>query len=162
MREKSSKVFLVMASSATDVDRILTTLSSTRSSLRGRGFTYGDYVVIGSRDWMKMTNIDSDIFFHNDVHFIVPYYANRIDEVVRMFDGRYVSSYNALPSRTSYRGYDAAIIFCNMMYDGVDSVLGVKLIPLTTPYKFEYRDGAYENTNWVLQHYRNDSKIVVE
>ena len=162
MREKSSKVFLVMASSATDVDRILTTLSSTRSSLRGRGFTYGDYVVIGSRDWMKMANIDSDIFFHNDVHFIVPYYANRIDEVVRMFDGRYVSSYNALPSRTSYRGYDAAIIFCNMMYEGVDSVLGMKLTPLTTPYKFEYRDGAYENTNWVLQHYRNDSKIVVE
>ncbi|MBO7199471.1 MAG: LysM peptidoglycan-binding domain-containing protein [Alistipes sp.] len=162
MREKSSKVFLVMASSATDVDRILTTLSSTRSSLRGRGFTYGDYVVIGSRDWMKMTNIDSDIFFHNDVHFIVPYYANRIDEAVRLFDGRYVASFSSLPSRTSYRGYDAAIIFCNMMYDGLDSVLGVKLTPLTTPYKFEYSDGAYENTNWVLQHYRHDSKIVVE
>lgn len=162
MREKSSKVFLVMASSATDVDRILTTLSSTRSSLRGRGFTYGDYVVIGSRDWMKMTNIDSDIFFHNDVHFIVPYYANRIEEVVRLFDGRYVASYGSLPSRTSYRGYDAAIIFCNMMYDGLNSVVGVTLTPLATPYKFECRDGAYENTNWVLQHYRHDSKIVVE
>ena len=162
MRENSSKVFLVMASSATDVDRILTTLSSTRSSLRGRGFNYGDYVVIGSRDWMKMANIDSDIFFHNDVHFIVPYYANRIDEAVRLFDGRYVASYSALPSRTSYRGYDAAIIFCSMMYNGLDSVVGVKLTPLTTPYKFEYRDGAYENTNWVLQHYRHDSRIVVE
>lgn len=162
MLEKSSKVFLVMASSATDVDRILTTLSSTRSSLRGRGYTYGDYVVIGSRDWMKMKNIDSDIFFHNDVHFIVPYYANRIEEVVRLFDGRYVASYGTLPSRTSYRGYDAAIIFCNMMFEGIDSVVGVKLTPLATPYKFEYRGGAYENTNWVLQHYRHDSKIVVE
>ena len=162
MRESSRKVFLVMASSATDIDRILTTLSSTRSSLRGRGFTYGDYVVIGSREWLKMQNIDSDIFFHNDVHFIVPYYANRIDEVVRLFDGRYVTSFGSLPTRTSYRGYDAAIIFCRMMYDGFDSVVGKRLTPLTTPYRFEYLDGAYENTNWVLQHYRHDSKIVVE
>ncbi|MBO5882039.1 MAG: LysM peptidoglycan-binding domain-containing protein [Alistipes sp.] len=162
MRESSRKVFLVMASSATDIDRILTTLSSTRSSLRGRGFTYGDYVVIGSREWLKMPNIDSDIFFHNDVHFIVPYYANRIDEIVRLFDSRYVTSYGSLPTRTSYRGYDAAVIFCRMMYEGYDSVVGKELTPLTTPYRFEYLDGANENTNWVLQHYRHDSKIVLE
>lgn len=162
MRESSRKVFLVMALSATDIDRILTTLSSTRSSLRGRGFTYGDYVVIGSREWLKMPNIDSDIFFHNDVHFIVPYYANRIDEVVRLFDSRYVTSYGSLPTRTSYRGYDAAVIFCRMMYEGYDSVVGKTLTPLTTPYRFEYLDGANENTNWVLQHYRHDSKIVLE
>ena len=162
MRTKSEKVFVVMASAATDVDRILTTLSSTKSSIRGRGLTYGDYMVVGNREWLKMTNIDSDIFFHNDVPFVVPYYANRIDEAVRLFDGRYITSYNALPSRTSYRGYDAAMIFCRMMYDGFEGFLGRTLTPLTTPYRFEYLDGSYTNTNWVRQHYRHDSKIVVE
>ena len=162
MRESSNKVFVIMALSSTDVDRILTTLSSTKSSIRGRGLTYGDYTVVGNREWLKMTNIDRDIFFHNDVVFVVPYYANRIDEKMRLFDGRYVSSYSALPSRTSYRGYDAAVIFGRMMFDGFDNFLGTTHVPLTTPYRFEYRDGAYENVNWVRQHYRHDSKIVVE
>ena len=160
--EGSSKVFVVMALSSTDVDRILTTLSSTKSSIRGRGLSYGDYMVVGNREWLKMNNIDRDIFFHNDVVFVVPYYANRIDEKMRIFDGRYVSSYGALPSRTSYRGYDAAVIFGRMMFEGFDGFLGTTHIPLTTPYRFEYRDGAYENVNWVRQHYRRDSKIVVE
>ena len=162
MRTQGEKVFVVMASAATDVDRILTTLASTKSSIRGRGLTYGDYMVVGNREWLKMANIDSDIFFHNDVVFVVPYYANRIDEAVRLFDGRYITSYNALPSRTSYRGYDAAMIFCRMMYEGFEGFLGKTLTPLTTPYRFEYLDGSYTNTNWVRQHYRHDSKIVVE
>ncbi len=162
MRTEQNKVFVVMALSATDVDRILTTLSSTKSSIRGRGLTYGDYMVVGNREWLKMNSIDRDIFFHNDVVFVVPYYANRIDETMRLFDGRYVTSYNALPSRTSYRGYDAAMIFCRMMYEGFEGFLGKTHTPLTTPYRFEYLDGSYTNTNWVRQHYRHDSKIVVE
>lgn len=162
MRTGSEKVFVVMASSATDVDRILTTLSSTKSSIRGRGLTYGNYMVVGNREWLKMGSIDRDIFFHNNVVFVVPYYANRIEETIRLFDGRYVASYGALPSRTSYRGYDAAMIFCRMMYEGFDSFLSTTHTPLTTPYRFEYLDGAYTNTNWVSQHYRHDSKIVVE
>ena len=162
MRDRRSKVFVIMASSNTDVDRILTTLSSTKSSLRGRGLTYGDYMVVGNREWLKMANLDHDIFFHNNTVFVVPYYANRIDEAVRLFDGRYVSSFGALPSRTSYRGYDAAMIFCRMMYEGFDNFLGTTYTPLTTPYCFEYLDGSYTNTNWVRQHYRQDSKIVVE
>ena len=162
MRTKDEKVFVVMASSATDVDRILTTLSSTKSSIRGRGLSYGDYMVVGNREWLKMTSIDRDIFFHNDVVFVVPYYANRIDEAVRLFDGRYVTSYGSLPSRTSYRGYDAAMIFCRMMCEGFEGFIGKTHMPLTTPYRFEYLDGSYTNTNWVRQHYRHDSKIVVE
>lgn len=162
MRTEESKVFVVMAQSATDVDRILTTLSSTKSSIRGRGLSYGDYMVVGNREWLKMSSIDRDIFFHNDVVFVVPYYANRIDETLRLFDARYVTSFNSLPSRTSYRGYDAAMIFCRMMYEGFDGFLDRIHTPLTTPYRFEYLDGSYTNTNWVRQHYRHDSKIVVE
>lgn len=162
LRDKSNKVFVIMASSSTDVDRILTTLSSTKSSIRGRGHACGDYVVIGNSEWLKMGNIDRDIFFHNDVIFVVPYYANRIEERVRLFDGRYVTSYNTLPSRSAYRGYDAAVIFGRMMYEGLDSFLSKTHMPLVTPYTFKEVNGSYVNTNWVRQHYRHDSKIIVD
>ena len=162
MRDKDSKVFVIMASSATDVDRILTTLSSTKSSIRGRGLAYGDYMVVGNSEWLKMGSIDRDIFFHNDVVFVVPYYANRIEDKVRLFDGRYVKSYNAMPSRSAYRGYDAAVIFGRMMFEGVDRFLSKTHMPLVTPYTFKRVNGSYVNTNWVRQHYRHDSKIIVE
>ena len=162
MRDRDSKVFVIMASSATDVDRILTTLSSTKSSIRGRGLAYGDYMVVGNSEWLKMGSIDRDVFFHNDVVFVVPYYANRIEEKVRLFDGRYVNSYNAMPSRSAYRGYDAAVIFGSMMFEGIDDFLSKTHMPLVTPYTFKRVDGSYVNTNWVRQHYRHDSKILVD
>ena len=162
LRDTSNKVFVIMASSSTDVDRILTTLSSAKASLRGRGLGCCDYVVVGNSEWLKMGSIDRDIFFHNDVIFVVPYYASRIEEKVRIFDGRYVTSYNAMPSRSAYRGYDAAVIFGRMMYEGVDGFLSKTHMPLVTPYTFKEVNGSYVNTNWVRQHYRHDLKIVVD
>jgi hypothetical protein len=54
------------------------------------------------------------------------------------------------------------MIFCRMMYEDFNDFIEKTHTPLTTPYRFEFRDGSYTNTNWVRQHYRNDSKIVVE
>ncbi len=162
MRTKTPKTFVVVASQETDVDRILTTLSSIKASIRGRGLTYGDYVTYGNSKWLRMNSLDHDIFYHNDVIFAVSYYANRIDESVRLFDGRFVRSYGVLPSRNAYRGYDAAMIFCNMMFEGFDGFLGTTHRPLATPYRFERVNNSYENINWIRQHYRHDMKIVVE
>ena len=162
MRTKSNKTFVVVASQETDVDRILTTLSSTKASIRGRGLTYGNYVTYGNSKWLRMNNLDHDIFYHNDVIFAVSYYANRIEEPIRLFDGRFVGSYGVLPTRNAYRGYDAAIIFCNAMFEGFDSFLDVEHKPLTTPYRFERINGTYVNKNWMRQHYRHDMKIVIE
>lgn len=162
MRSKTPKTFVVVASEETEVDRILTTLSSTKASIRGRGLTYGNYVTYGNGKWLKMNNLDHDIFYHNDVVFAVSYYANRIDESVRLFDGRFVRSYGVLPSRNAYRGYDAAMIFCNMMFEGFDGFLDTTHTPLATPYRFERVNNGYVNTNWIRQHYRHDMKITIE
>ena len=163
MRDKDSKVFIIMASTATDVDRILTTLSSTKSSIRGRGLAYGDYMVVGNSEWLKMGSIDRDVFFHNDVVFVVPYYANRIEDKVRIFDGRFVTNYNAMPSRSAYRGYDAAIIFCRKMFEGIDSsFLEQTITPLATPYTFAYEEGLYVNNYWIREQYNSNFTISVE
>ena len=161
MHTRTSKAFVVLASSETDVDRVLTTLSSTRASILGRGGLMGDYVVVGNRRWKQMTSIDKQTFFNNNTIFLVPYHANRGSETITMFDARYVKAYEVLPTMYSYRGYDAAMIFCRKMYEGFDG-LGRVAAPLATPYTFVFEDGLYVNTYWVMERYKSNYTIDVE
>ena len=161
MHTRTSKAFVVLASSETDVDRVLTTLSSTRASILGRGGLMGDYVVVGNRRWKQMTSIDKQTFFNNNTIFLVPYHANRGSETITMFDARYVKAYEVLPTMYSYRGYDAAMIFCRKMYEGFDGS-GCVAAPLATPYTFAFEDGLYVNTYWVMERYKSNFTIDVE
>lgn len=161
MRTKSSKAFVVLAGSETDVDRVLTTLSSTRASILGRGGVMGDYVVVGNRRWKQMLSIDKQTFFNNNTIFLVPYHANRGSESITMFDARYVKAYEVLPTMYSYRGYDAAIIFCRKMYEGFVGVSDVAA-PLASPYTFVFEDGLYINTYWIMERYKSNYTIDVE
>lgn len=162
MRTKTDKAFVIVAAAETDVDRILTTLSSTKSAIEGRGMTYGNYVVVGNRKWTQ-SNIDHQSFFRNNAIFVVPYHAKRSDEPIRLFDGRYVRAYGVLPSMYSYRGYDAAMIFCRKMFTGIDAtMLDETFTPLATPYDFDFIDGHYINTRWVREHYRSNFTIDVQ
>lgn len=161
MHTRTSKAFVVLASSETDVDRVLTTLSSTRASILGRGGLMGDYVVVGNRRWKQMASIDKQTFFNNNTIFLVPYHANRGSETITMFDARYVKAYEVLPTMYSYRGYDAAMIFCRKMYEGFDGS-GSVVAPLATPYIFAFEDGLYVNTYWVMERYKSNYTIDVE
>lgn len=161
MHSRTRKAFVVLASSETEVDRVLTTLSSTKASLLGRGALMGDYVVIGNRRWKQMMSIDKQTFFNNNTIFLVPYHANRGNEPIVMFDARYVKAYEVLPSMYSYRGYDAAMIFCRRMYEGFDDIASVSA-PLSTPYTFNYEGGLYVNTYWIMEKYNSNYTIDVE
>ena len=78
-----------------------------------------------------------------------------------MFDARYVKAYEVLPSMYSYRGYDAAMIFCRRMYEGFDDIASVSA-PLSTPYTFNYEGGLYVNTYWIMEKYNSNYTIDVE
>ena len=163
MRTKSSKAYVIASKSETEVDRILTTLASTKTSIVARTMSYGDYVVIGNRKWKQSANIEKQSFFRNNTIFISPYYANRSDENIRMFDSRYVKAYGALPTMYAYRGYDAAMIFCRKMFTGIDaSIFEESFTPLATTYRFSFDDGHYVNSNWIREHYKSDFTIVAE
>lgn len=163
MRSHTPKAFVIVASDEINVDRILTTLSSTKSSIEGRGMTYGDYVVMGNRRWAQSGNIDHQSFFRNNVIFVVPYHAKRSDERIRLFDGRYIAKYGVLPSMYAYRGYDAAMIFCRKMFTGIDAtMLDESFTPLATTYNFDFVDGLYVNTRWVREQYKSNFTIEVQ
>ncbi len=163
MRAKSSKAYVIASNSETEVDRILTTLASTKASIVARTMSYGDYVVIGNRKWKQSANIEKQSFFRNNTIFIAPYYANRSNENIRMFDSRYVKAYGALPTMYAYRGYDAAMIFCRKMFTGIDgTIFDESFTPLATTYRFSFDDGHYVNNNWIREHYKSDFTIVAE
>ena len=161
MRSRTSKAFVVLAGSETDVDRVLTTLSSTKASIIGRGGLMGDYIVVGNRRWKQMQSIDKQTFFNNNTIFLVPYHANRGNDIISMYDARYVKAYEVLPTMYSYRGYDAAMIFCRRMFEGFEGG-GESVTPLTTPYLFTLEDGLYVNTYWVMERYNSNFTIDVE
>lgn len=161
LRNKSSKIFVVLASSQLDVDRSLTTMSSLKSSLQSRGASVCDYVVLGNRRWKQMKGIDKSIFFNNNTMFIVPYHAHRYSEPVAYFDARYINAYGVLPSMYSYRGYDTAIIFCSRMFVGFDDITST-ITPLSTPYTFAYENGTYVNIHWAIERYKSDHTIEVD
>ena len=161
LRGKSSKIFVVLASSQLDVDRVLTTLSSQKSSLQSRGANVCDYVVLGNRRWKQMNGIDKQIFFNNNTMFIVPYHAHRSSSAIALFDARYIKAYGVLPSLYAYRGYDSAMIFCTKMFEGFDDINST-ITPLTTPYTFAYENGTYVNTHWAIEKYKSDYTIEVD
>ncbi len=163
MRTPTHKTFIIASANETDVDRILTTLASTRLAIVARSINFGDYVVVGNRKWKQSNNIDKQSFFRNNIIFFSPYFASRSNEEVRLFDGRYVKAYNALPSMYSYRGYDAAMIFCRKMFTGIDgTILEEYFTPLSTTYRFEFKDGIYQNCHWTGEQYNSNFTITAK
>jgi hypothetical protein len=163
LRSRTSKTIIVAADKDTDIDRILTSLSSVKSKLQDRGYIMGDYRVLGNYKWTRLETIDPQSFFKNNVSFVVSYHAKRNDEKMRLFDGRFVSCYDALPTAFAYRGYDAAMIFCKRMYGGLDSSLaGEVMTPLATNYRFLYENGINVNSEWMCEQYNENFTITLK
>ena len=163
LRSKTNKTIIIAADKDTDIDRILTSISSVKSKLQDRGYIIGGYRVLGNYKWTRLETIDPQSFFKNNVSFVVSYHAKRDEEKMRLFDGRFVSSYDAIPTAFAYRGYDAAMIFCKRMYGGLDcSLAGEVLTPLATNYRFLYENGINVNSEWMCEQYNDDFTITVK
>ena len=122
----------------------------------------GDYVVVGNRRWKQITSIDKQTFFNNNTVFLVPYHANRANQSIALFDARYIKAYEVLPTMYSYRGYDAAMIFCRRMFEGFEEEANQTLQPLATSYAFDFVEGLNVNTCWTMERYKSNYTIEVE
>lgn len=158
-------LFIVLANSEIDVDRILGTISSANTSIVERGTKSAQYVVLGTSRWGRFNNIDHTSFFNNNVVMISTYHAKRDSAAVRDFDSRYIEAYSMLPSLYSYRGYDAAMIFGEGMRSDIDyRMLDKRYIPLQTEYKFRQSgEGCrYVNQEWMRVNYNSNYTITLE
>lgn len=158
-------LFVVLANRETDVDRILGTFASSKSSNIERSIKVSDYVVLGTSRWGRFRNIDHTTFFNNDVVMISTYHAKRDSEAIRNFDSQYIKSYRSLPSLYAYRGYDTAIIFVKGMRSDIEyNMLDKRYTPLQTAYKFTQSSEGdkYTNSEWVRVNYNNNHTITIE
>ncbi len=156
---------VVMSSNQTDVDRVLSALSSAQINIVARGGRTPKYEVLGNSEWSKYKNIDPTILFKNNVVLISSYHAKRDNDKVRQFDSDYIERYNSLPSLYVYRGFDAAMIFGEGIYSDMDNNLeGRSFTPLQSHYRFETdpQSGIHVNKEWIRINYKSNYKIIIE
>ena len=117
--------------------------------------------LLGNPRWLRYNNIDRGMFFKDRVVMVSTYHAKRDSDAVRKFDSRFVEAFGTLPSLYAYRGYDAAVIFCNGMYSDIEYKMeGRRFRPLQTVYKFGSRDnGTHINSEWMRVEYNTDFTI---
>lgn len=165
LKNETPCLFVVLANSEIDVDRILGTLASANTALTERSAKSAPYTVLGTSRWGRFSNIDHTSFFNNNVVMISTYHAKRDSAAVRDFDSRYIDSFRMLPSLYAYRGYDTAMIFCEGMRSDIEyNMLDTRFAPLQTEYKFvqKQRGDKYVNQEWMRVNYNRDYTITLE
>ncbi|MBR5333939.1 MAG: LysM peptidoglycan-binding domain-containing protein [Alistipes sp.] len=165
LKKEKPALFIVLANTETDVDRILGTLASSKVAITERSENCANYVVLGTSRWSRFNNIDQTSYFNNNVVMISTYHAKRDSALVREFDSRYIEAYKMLPSLYAYRGYDTAIIFCGGMRSDIEyNMLDKRYTPLQTGYKFFQTEigGKYINREWVRINYNSNYSITLE
>ncbi len=165
INNRQENTIVVMSSSETDVDRVLSALSSAQINIVARGGRKPKYEVLGNSEWSRYKNIDRTVLFKNNVVFMSSYHAKRDDERVRLFDSNYIETYGILPSLYAYRGYDAAMIFGQGIYSDMSNYLEGRLFtPIQSHYNFKSdpETGIHTNAEWIRVNYRNNYTITIE
>ncbi len=165
LNNSDDNIFVVMSSSEVEVDRILAGLSSANTGLVSRGIRTPNYTVLGNTRWNRHGNIDRSLFFTDRVIMISSYHAKRSNSTVRHFDSAYMRAFSSLPTRYSYRGYDAAVIFCPAMFGDIEyDMAGRRYMPLQTIYRFTQSDDkrTHVNRHWMRIGYNRDFTITAE
>lgn len=165
LQNDEENLFIVMADNEIEVDRILAALASADTNLRARSLAQPDYRVLGNSRWNRYQNIDRTIFFKNRVIFFSTYHAKRDSERIVAFDRAYLRAFGSLPSLYAYRGYDAAMIFVEGMYNDIEYDLeDRRYAPLQTIYRFsqEEEHKSHRNSDWMRVNYNSDFTITIE
>ena len=158
-------LFVILAGTEVETDRILAALASANISLASRSIKAAPYQVFGNNKWNRYKNIDRSLFFSNNVVMLTTYLNDRNNEQIRKFSTKYVQAFGAMPSLYSYRGYDAAMIFIRSLYGKIGSELNNELFtPLQTPYKFvqDSQSKVRVNGEWIRVNYNRNFTITAE
>ena len=164
-KNECRNVYVVMARSELEVDKILAALSSAHNNLVSRSQLLSATVsVVGSSRWNRFNNIDRNLFFKMGVSYVTSYLAKRGNDVIDHFDNRYINAYQSLPSMYSYRGYDAAVIFGRAIVSQsgvIGYIQSATHKPLQTQYRFVQPQvgDTYVNNEWMVVRYNSDYTI---
>ena len=165
MQNKDNNVFVVLAESEVEVDRILASLSSSYANLTARSFQIEPLKILGNARWNRYKNLDRATWFKTNLTFVTTYHARRDNAEVIAFDKSFLRTYGMLPTLYSYRGYDAAMIFVPAMYNDIEYDMSSKrYAPLGSTYLFRQGEGCatHVNFNWTRVNYNSDFTITTD
>lgn len=164
LSSETESVYVILAGTEVELDRILAALASANISLTARSMKVAPYIVFGNNKWNRYRNIDRSLFFSNSVTMLSTYHIDRSDKIVRDFSAEYIKAFGYLPSLYAHRGYDAAMIFIPSLFEqqNIDSERVFK--PLQTPYNFitDPTTKVRINDEWVRVQYNSDFTITAE
>ena len=165
LENQERSVFVILAGTEVEVDRILAALASANIALKSRAASAAPFVVFGNNKWNRYRNIDRSLFFSNNVVMLSTYHIDRTNPIVGKFSSDYIKAFGSVPSLYAYRGYDVAMIFIRSLYNDMESGLeGLRYSPLLTPYIFieESNSKVRTNSEWVRVNYNSNFTITAE
>ncbi len=165
LASNKDNLFVIVSGEEVGVDMILAAVSSVQNNRIARSLPCGSVRVVGSSRWSRYRNLEKNLLFKLGVSLVASYHADRSDSRVAEFDRRYISSFGAVPSLYSYRGYDAVRLTAGAMLGGkgpLTLLLNGAGAPLQTSYRFVAGpEGNTVNRHWPLVIYRSDYTISV-
>ena len=165
LENQERSVFVILAGTEVEVDRILAALTSANIALKSRAASAAPFIVFGNNKWNRYRNIDRSLFFSNNVVMLSTYHIDRTNPIVGKFSSDYIKAFGSVPSLYAYRGYDVAMIFIRSLYNDMESGLeGLRYSPLLTPYIFieESNSKVRTNSEWVRVNYNSNFTITAE
>lgn len=165
LENQERSVFVILAGTEVEVDRILAALASANIALKSRAASAAPFIVFGNNKWNRYRNIDRSLFFSNNVVMLSTYHIDRTNPIVGKFSSDYIKAFGSVPSLYAYRGYDVAMIFIRSLYNDMESGLeGLRYSPLLTPYIFieESNSKVRTNSEWVRVNYNSNFTITAE
>ncbi len=172
-------LFFIMSDNETDVERILSALSSAYLSQRSKNYGSGSttqelhlsrrlpsqYNVIANPEWRDYNSIDRSAYFNNRVISVNSYQASRESYEIKRFDSRYAAEFDDFASLYAYRGYDVAMIFGEGSFrDIIFGMDGMDYTPLQNGYYFDQKteSGNRVNINWMRVKYNPNFTTTVD
>ena len=165
LENQERSVFVILAGTEVEVDRILAALASANIALKSRSVSAAPFVVFGNNKWNRYRNIDRSLFFSNNVVMLSTYHIDRTNPIIGKFSSDYIKAFGSVPSLYAYRGYDVAMIFIRSLYNDMESGLeGLRYSPLLTPYIFIEDNNSKVRTNneWIRVNYNSNFTITTE
>ena len=163
---EDDNLFVVLSDNELEVDRSLAIISSMMNSRQPRyGMRRVPVRVLGSSSWAKYKNMDKNLLFKLNVHYLAAYHADRGNERVRAFDRRFMEAFGRAPSQFAYRAYDAVKLFGCALFAGGDltAELNGSVVPLLqTQYSFREERGSMVCDTWMLVNYKPNYRIEVK
>lgn len=104
---KKKNHIVVLSDNQAMVTQLLTSLYNI--------YTQYEINVFGLEDWEEYSNLDIDYLHKLNVHLVLPEFVDQNNTKVIYFNRKFTDTYNSLPGKFAYLGYDVGIYYLSLL-----------------------------------------------